>query len=377
MSTTSVLHPETGPSTHSGHKIEDFRRCPRLYALRHVLGRVQRLSDVGRDAEAEGGLGARTHELVRLSEGLRPGGTVLEVEGDALIKGTLGHQGLACHYLRQQARNGGLDPGTAAPDPEEGVRALARRKGAHWEVHADLVVATIRTYQREHVIDPDGWTPIGVEVELEGRVALSAGGSSAGGPSVARQLLQAAGLVDTGGVVVDCEATARVATAHPEVNLRVGAPHPGWPHTQRADLVFAQYDPSGALLGVGIADHKCVARPLSGWVVESLLERYELSGQFGGYDWFGSRIPNYRGSWINFVQWPGKDGLVRFARERTTGRAPAASARWEADQATWFAQRDLLTGLGIPADDWPGAWSEYVCRHAYGPCTAAGICARG
>ena len=60
----------TGPSPHSGHKIDKFIRCPQLYAYGELMPTPP--------------LGQRQ-------------------DSPALVKGTLGHQGLAHYYRRKQA----------------------------------------------------------------------------------------------------------------------------------------------------------------------------------------------------------------------------------------------------------------------------------
>jgi hypothetical protein len=132
----------------------------------------------------------------------------------------------------------------------------------------------------------------------------------------------------------------------------------GHPFTQRFDLVVRE--PDGK---VYIYDHKTTGR-----LSKSTGERYTISGQFLGMANFGASLygSDFGGVKINFIELP-DSGPCRFSRQ-LVDPAPAAVA--SIAFSIGYARKlvEEFDRLKLPADQWPGVFSEQTCITAYGRC---------
>ena len=103
----------TGPSPHSGHKIDKFIKCPQLYSYTELLDRKP--------------LGPRH-------------------DSPALVKGSLGHQGLAHYYRRKQARQEGDDLDQWW-EPMRAIEERAGREGGMWLDFVRIAQGLVRPSQ--------------------------------------------------------------------------------------------------------------------------------------------------------------------------------------------------------------------------------------
>lgn len=256
-----------GPSERGWHRLESVLRCPQLFAYRHLLF-------------PEGGS-----------------------KRAALVRGSLGHVGLAHHYalLRAAQRKETSD---LAPVPTA-MRLVAKTFGELGEEMLPVAEAAVSTYlNRFH----------GERLLVE---------------------------------MVEQEVRARVCA-------EAVAPGRSFLFTQRIDLAFRGQDGR-----YWITDHKFVAKPS-----RATAERYALSGQFLGYQWFGRQLwkEQFGGVIVNLV------GCVPpYHIERAhIPPAPAILARFPQIVADAELTIERLAGR----DPWhyPCAANEITCAQVYGEC---------
>lgn len=197
---------DTGPSPYGWHSIAQFLRCETAWFHE-------------RREKAAG------HESFR----------------EPLVRGSIGHAGLAHHYARAVAVSLGRDPERFHP-PTDAMALVARKFG---EVGARMLPEALRgfhAHQRAYAVDRD--ETIGIERLLETQFTDDAGIS--------------------------------------------------WPYTARADRVVRNRDTGK----VWIHDHKFVGR-----VEDKVFKRYALSGQFAGLAHLGLRYygDNFAGIVLNVV----------------------------------------------------------------------------
>ena len=101
----------TGPSPHSGHRIDKFIRCPQRWAYDQI------------------------------TPSPLPGRT----ESPALIKGTLGHIGLAHYYRRLQADQQGEDKSQWWA-PIRAIEERAAQEGPSWLQHVTEAQGAVEAY---------------------------------------------------------------------------------------------------------------------------------------------------------------------------------------------------------------------------------------
>ena len=271
----------TGPSPHSGHRFDKFIRCPQRWAY---------------DQIEPSPLPART-------------------ESPALIKGTLGHIGLAHYYRRLQATQDGENPGQWWA-PLRAVEERAAQEGASWLRHVTEVQAAVEAYEWHY-----GQQKIKVlAVEKSYELPFSWQGKS--------RLI-----------------------------------------TRSADLVIEA--PGG---GVRIVDHKFVGR-----LNVRTLSRYQLAGQFLDYALIGAHHwgDRFDGTYINFVEWRGDTAKPHKMEQHVCPPAPAA-VEARADQLKYgHAMQDRLVTAEVDLWDFPKRLNEQVCNGPYGLCDAAQLCAFG
>lgn len=252
-----------GPSERGWHRLQDALRCPQLFAYHHVLG--------------------------------------LSGNRAVLVRGSLGHIGLAHHYTRMRDQQAGRQS-DVAPVPDA-MAALAKEFGQLGQEMLPVASAAVETYLERFRTER-------IRVEM-----------------VEEQVK----------ATVACDPIA---------------PGRSFLFTQRLDLAFR--DRSGR---VWISDHKFVARPTRGTA-----ERYTLSGQFLGFQWFGQRLwgREFGGVLVNLV---GCTPPYHVERARLAA-APGMLARLP----QIVVDAELVIERLRDRDPWqyPCAANEITCAQVYG-----------
>lgn len=124
MSRTKILI-DAGPSPHGFHGVEPFLRCPTAYRWK-------------RDAKLRAAALGPAH--------------VADPPADPLVRGSIGHVGLAHHYARQAAVARGLDP-EAFHDPVAAMTLLAERFGASGARLLPVAVAAVERHVRQYLVE--------------------------------------------------------------------------------------------------------------------------------------------------------------------------------------------------------------------------------
>lgn len=274
----NLIH--TGPSPHSGHKIDKFIKCPQLYAYTELLDRAP--------------LGPRE-------------------DSPALIKGSLGHQGLAHFYRRKQARQEGddLDPWW---EPMRAIEERAAREGGMWLDFVRIAQDTVAAYMRE--MDGQNFNVVGVEENYE---------------------------------------------------MQVDFRNTTWPLTRSADLVIK----------VGhayrIVDHKFVGRLNTRTVNRYALSGQFLDYAILGKQTWGDQ---FDGAWINFIEWPRPGAAPKIQQVRAPAAPHAVEAR-RTQLAMAYGGRAELARRDTDLWDYPKRLHEQVCNGPYGLCEAVELCRWG
>lgn len=282
---------DSGPSEKGWSRIETITRCPQLAAYLFKLHLP---------------LGINTRPLVR---------------------GSLGHIGLAQRYRRIFAVEQGQDP-ELWHTPEDAVRILASRPGGprgtrsygknvpFWEEQVPLLLAALKAYDAKYT--GERFSVVAVERQL--RATIGAQGTRA-----------------------------------------------GYLYTQRGDLVMEKSDGY-----VYIFDHKFV-----GHVSQQTLRDYTLSGQFLGYQVFGRALwkEKFGGVWANLIGL--EDG-----KTFTFKRGPPELASWAVEchaQAVIDAEEDWARLEASGRDPWlyPKRLNTQICRGLYGDCPGRELCRFG
>lgn len=288
---------DTGPSKAGAHRIQSVLTCATLYALTKKRNR---------------------------STGL----TVIPGDGDRhepLVRGTVGHVGLAHHYARMGCEQNGLDPETYYT-PEEAIALVGPKHGEYGEKWARLMPAIYHRYAATYAVE-----------QMKVRY-----------------------------VEFPCEVQVPV----PDEMRRRDPSHPAsYLFTQRWDLVLE--DKAGRYW---IYDHKFVSK-----VEDKTFQRYGLAMQFVSMAWlaprvFGERFAGIRLNVIGVGSGTEPD-VVRFTRAAPPV-APDAVRRFPATLA--HAERLIrdVEALEDPMDA-PRTFSETVCYTMYGACDGFEACRYG
>lgn len=278
---------DTGPSSRGWHRLEAHMRCPELFALGYG------------QAGAGGETAARSRARFPATA--------------PLVRGSIGHAGLAHLYARQLEAQRGRDPDRFYL-PTQAMELVARMFAIHSRTAAELAaemltVATriVRAYAAHYARET--WEIIGVEEEDE----------TSFGP---------------------------------------------YRYTARVDLKYR--DRSGK---VWYLDHKLVNR-----IEGKVLSRYILSGQFLGLAHLGSRRygPDFGGVQLNLLG----VNPISFLRV-IPDPAPAMLERFPelvrlAEES--IARTEEAVRLGRPVAASP---SEFTCMNSYGKCPAFEMCRWG
>jgi len=280
-----------GPSRRGWHRVEAFLRCPQLYALRY------RSASLAQDGQAS----------------------------TPLMRGSIGHVGLAHHYARLRAVQNKRDP-SVFHMPRTAMEIVAPRLGQLAVALLPVAQITVDEFLSTHA--DEGFKILHVEEEFE---------------TVLRDLRtpRHPSIVDvtTGGRM--CE------------------------FTMRPDLIFE--DASGRKW---IMDHKFVA-----YNRRSTSTRYTNSGQFLALKMLGQALygASFGGVVANVLQVAPN---IRFHRY-PIDPSPGLQARFPTivlDAEERIAQlEDEHRGVM----EWPATASEQTCMTAYGACPAFEICRWG
>lgn len=225
-----------GPSPHGWHALESMLRCPQLYSYNHLLfpqGSAER-----REAH-------------------------YDEENEPLLKGSLGHGGLAHHYAQARAKSLGQDPHRYY-DPDEAIGLIAASLGEAATAFVPLAQETVQAYIDTYAIEDTTWKILEVEEVMSANI-----------------------------------------TGHDGKAV---------PYTARADLVVE--DATGR---VWIIDHKFVSK-----ITPRTHERYTLSGQFLGLELFGRARwkGSFAGVQVNLISW---GTSPRYSRRRVESSPHALS----------------------------------------------------
>jgi len=319
---------DTGPSQRGWSRIGHFFRCPFLYAA---------------------------------SEGLLPeqGGRRLDDRSPPLLRGSLGHLGLAHWYARIGCTQRGLDPDQLW-GPIEAMR-LAATRHAGWGEHLEHMVACVEWYIAEHD-DHNDMTIVTVEHEytavLGRKGAAREWGIWAPDPTSVRAVREADGAVAGDLRHLDGAALAPVRLDMP------GHPRHGRViyRTRRLDLEVA--DARGRVF---VRDHKFKAKVNRGVRFE-----YEMDGQFELARQIGSQVhgDKFGGTQLNAIQ---HNPPYKVEDPMLPTVAADSNFAWD----LWFQEHDLARyERDIPAWLWPRRREEQVCRPRYG-CSAVALCRAG
>jgi hypothetical protein len=236
---------------------------------------------------------------------------------EPLVNGSLLHIGLAHHYQRLQAEQSGW-PVDQWYTPEEAIERLADKSA------------------------------VNCSSAIERELWLSAAHPIIQAYRAYRQNYGA----DSGYKVVSVEN---------ELRARIGKEK--WLYTQRADLVME--DAAGK---IWFWDHKSAYR-----IAAKTLRPHILNGQMLGYRMFGRQMYGERfgGVLLNRVK---VRPPYQFDRSPVEA-APAALSRFTKNIVQ--IENRIQEYEGRPFEEWPGAYSDLVCTHKYGPCDAFEVCQWG
>lgn len=124
---------DTGPSERGWHRAETVLHCPQMFAYKYKLG-------------------------------------LQDNDSGPLVRGTLGHVGLAHYYARLMCVARGLDPNVYYYDPLDAVQLKADRVGAAAQPFIEPIQGLVRHYIADRVMEAGALEILGVEVPVETRI---------------------------------------------------------------------------------------------------------------------------------------------------------------------------------------------------------------
>ena len=272
----------TGPTERWWHRLETYLRCPVLFA------QTQLPSATGKPR--------------------------LHASGEALVRGSLGHVGLAHLYARKQCRQQGRDPELYYP-PDEAIALVAPTFGEQGIYLRDLAINIVTAYHQTY--QHEGLEVVAVAQQFRTMVTL---------PGRTPRLF-----------------------------------------TQRFDLVLR--DQAGK---IWVWDHKLVHRVDA----KAMALRYTLSGQFLAMSHFGPMLwgSAFGGIRINLC---GAQEPHKFKR-LSPMPAPAAGAKFPKLVLDVEDDIERQMALGLAPEDWgPPRFNEHACVGRYDICPAYDICQWG
>lgn len=281
----------TGPSERGWHRLESFLRCPQLFAYEQLV-------------LPRGGLGDR----------------------GPLVRGTIGHVGLAHHFARRQAVQQGTDP-ERYHKVEEAMTLVSREGGELGRFYLPISTRAVAAYIRQNVYE-----------EFE---------------------------------IIAVEHAVRATVRWPDAQVAARPEREGRSYliTQRFDRVFKDKAKK-----YWIEDHKFVAK-----IQSKTVTRYTLSGQFLLMQWFGHALYGdaFGGARINLIECPEDQNARPKSAQFVCEPAPNALARFARNVCDTEEAIERLKEEGRDPFDYPTANSEQVCMTPYGVCPAFEICRWG
>jgi hypothetical protein len=267
----------SGPSQRGWHRCELFLICPQLYAWRYHTN-------------------------------------LLDKKSQYLVRGAIGHTGLAHHYARMQQRQQKQDPDLFYT-PAEGMALTASTFGALGAEMLPITRRTVEEYITEHACEE--WRVLHVEKEFTTELSDSSG----------RKTL----------------------------------------FTMRPDLIVEAL--GGGMRTKWILDHKFVS------TVSKASTRYTNSGQFLALQHLGRALygKDFGGVIVNGLQ---VAPHCKF-RRIPVDPSPYRLRRFPSDVLDAEEQIVRLEASGRAADEWPAAPSEHTCVGPYGACDAYQLCRWG
>lgn len=278
-----------GPSARGIHRISAFARCPQLFAYEQIL---------------------------KIDQGDR----------GPLVRGSIGHVGLAHHFARKRAEQQGTDP-DAYYRVDEAMGMAAQSFGEMGMHYLPIAARAVAAYIAQNVFS----TKLVLQVEHEAR--------------------------------------AWIRWAPEYVNVRSDRADKKYLITQRFDLVYK--DDAGK---VWIEDHKFVARILS-----KTISRYTNSAQFHLMQWFGHAIhgDDFGGARLNLIECPESADAKVKTEQIMVEPAPNAVRKFTRNLCDMEEQIADLEAEGRDPWDYPAAMHEQVCHTPYGKCAAFDLCRWG
>lgn len=281
----------TGPSERGWHRLEAWLRCPQLFAYAYLI-------------KPEGGLGDR----------------------GPLVRGTIGHAGLAHHFARLRAKQRGDDP-NAYHTIEDAMALVAAMHGELGEFFLPIALRAVMAYITQFVYE-----------DFE---------------------------------VVAVEEAVRAYVKWPDALVKVqpSRANEKFLITQRFDRVFKDKGKR-----VWIEDHKFVAK-----IQGKTVTRYILSGQFHLMQWFGRALYGdaFGGARINLLECQENPDVKPKSLQLPCEPAPNALGRFARNVCDAEEGIARLAAEGRDPWDYPAAMNEQVCLTPYGACPAFELCRWG
>lgn len=279
----------SGPSSRGSHRLGSFARCPQLFAYEQIL---------------------------RLDLG----------ERGPLVRGSIGHVGLAHHFARMRAVRREEDP-EQFYTVEDAMGLAAQSFGEMGMHYLPIAARAVAAY-----------------------IAANA--------FTVREVLH-----------VEHEVRAFIRWEPEYVLVHPERASKKYLITQRLDCVYK--DSSGK---VWLEDHKFVAR-----IMAKTVSRYTLSRQFHLMQWFGHALygDDFGGARINLIECPESAEKPVKLESLPVEPAPNAVRRYTRNLCDMEEQIERLEAEGRDPWDYPAAMHEQVCMTPYGRCDAWDLCRWG
>jgi hypothetical protein len=276
MTDSSKILLDTGPSSRGWHRLEAMARCARFYGWRYANGR-----GVGDDRLAD------------------------PTTDEKLVRGSIGHVGLAHVYARERARKLGENPDRYY-FPEEAMELVARKFGSVGLEMLPTAQKAVAAYLQFYATDQ--FDILGVEKIYSTMVSDSRGR----GP---------------------------------------------YPFTARIDLEYAES--SGKIV---LVDHKFISK-----IESKTLKRYTLSGQFLGHRWIGQAVygDRFGGVVVNLVQVGDNPRFSRLALPP----APGLEKRFPTTLCDLEERISAAEAQATSPLDYTPSPTEMTCMIPYGACS--------
>jgi hypothetical protein len=279
----------SGPSSRGSHRISAFLRCPQLFAYEQIL------------------------KLDQSNRG-------------PLVRGSIGHVGLAHHFARKRAEQRGEDPNIYYT-VEESLGLIAHSFGEMGMHFLPIAARAVTAFIAQNIFA----TAEVLEVEKEAKAWL--------------------------------RWEAKYAAARPDRADKK------YLITQRFDLV--ERDGAGK---VWIIDHKFVSN-----IQGKTVSRYTLSAQFHLMQWFGHALygEDFAGARINLIECQDSTDKPVKMKSIPVEPAPHAVRNYARNICDMEERIADLEAQGRDPMDYPMASHEQVCISPYGKCSFFAACCWG